>query len=479
MNADEHWKLIGKKTRHGIATPLFSLRSNYSCGTGEFLDLIPLIDLCKRVGIEIISLLPLNDRSLDDASPYNAISSCALDPIYISLFELDPNVYTLFLKEEAQARLSYKHLKLKKLSWLKSYFEKNFQENEDFLSFVRSNTNWLEPYVSFVETSSYSKKFHQFLQWISFRQLQKSHTYAKNHDVLLMGDLPLLVSPQSVDVQINPKLFDKRFEVGAPPDDFNPNGQHWGFPLPVWNEHKKENYRWMKARLSILENFFDLYRIDHVVGLFRLWATAENKGTFYPQNQQLWLLQGEELLELFLKSSPLLPIAEDLGGSWEGIDTMNDLVRPLLKKLKICGTKVLRWGKKIDGSYIPFDQYENLSLSTIGTHDSEPLSLWWENAKEESIAYAKTKNWLYKPHLSINERIEILKDSHLTTSLFHINPLQEYLSCIPEFAFENPKLERINEPGTVGEANWSFRIKPKIEELISNPKILALFQAII
>lgn len=499
MKTEEHWKRIGLFSHHGIAVPLFSLRSQKSCGIGEFLDLLPLIDWCKSVHFDTIQLLPLNDTG-NDPSPYNLLSSCALDPIYLSLADL-PEAHSLlqelhsFLPLMQLPHLARGEVKRKKIEWLRRYFAQTFPSlalTDAYRSFCNLN-QWLPSYALFkalkeqhggiswqdwplelqsppqreIPSFRSSIDFHSFLQFHCFSQMKKVRDHASRKKVFLKGDLPLLPSPDSADVWANRSFFNLDLSAGAPPDAFNPLGQKWGFPLFLWENLRKTNFHWWKERLRSLEPLFHIYRIDHVAGFFRMWGIPKDKkaiaGSYLPANPTLWEKQGREILEMMIETSPLLPMAEDLG-------TIPQEVRTTLKELGICSTKVIRWERrwKQDQSYIPYAEYEPLSLTTVSTHDIDTLQLWWKSSPSEAIPFAHFKHWTYHPDLSREEHISILRDAHQTPSHFHINLLQEYLALFPELVSPNPEEERINVPGTLLPTNWTYRFRPFVEELISH-----------
>jgi 4-alpha-glucanotransferase len=304
----------------------------------------------------------------------------------------------------------------------------------------------------------------------------KEHASSKN--VFIKGDIPILVSRFSADVEAEPKLFDLLYDAGAPPDFYNQEGQHWGFPLMNWDAMRAGQFEWWKRRLRVAEEFFHIYRIDHVVGLFRIWGIPKGEkpinGHYVPTDHTLWQPQGQQILEMMIDATNMLPIAEDLG-------TVPAEVTFLLNELGICGTRVIRWKRRWGGNldYIPYEEYDPYSLTTISTHDSEPLVVWWKNQPEEAALYAKFKHWEYTPDLSVQGRIEILKDSHKTPTYFHVNPLQEYLTLFPEFCWEKPEDERINIPGTLLPENWTYRFRPYVEEIIAHKPLADLFAQLV
>jgi 4-alpha-glucanotransferase len=227
---------------------------------------------------------------------------------------------------------------------------------------------------------------------------------------------------------------------------------------------EKNNYKWWETRLSYANNFYDIYRIDHVIGFFRIWAIQLNcpakEGKYLPADESLWGPQGEEILTKLISFSDMLPIAEDLG-------VVPDVVRPILKRLGICSTKVMRWERNwhTDKHFIPLKQYPPISMTCVSTHDSETLGEWWKVFPEEATPLALSKHWKYDPHLSIDQRAELLHDAHHTSSLFHINLLQEYLGLCPELAWPDVEQDRINIPGKILPTNWTYKFRTSFEEI--------------
>jgi 4-alpha-glucanotransferase len=188
------------------------------------------------------------------------------------------------------------------------------------------------------------------------------------------------------------------------------------------------------------------------------------EGTFEPEDPKLWIAHGEKILRMMLDSVSMLPIGEDLG-------VIPPEVRICLLKLGICGTKVMRWERDWHAPgqpYIPFDQYPKASMTTLSTHDSEQLELWWATHPEEAKVFAEMKGWDYTRDLSNERYRQILWDSHHTSSLLHINLLQEYLALFPELRSGNFEDERINVPGVISNRNWSCRYSSSVEHLVEH-----------
>ncbi len=504
------WKRIGLKHFHGIDLPLSALRTRKSSGIGEFHDLLPMIDWAKSCGLNILQLLPLNDSG-SDPSPYNAVSSTALHPIYLSLHalpyidtlpELRGRLSSFAVHNEAQ-RIPYIEILLHKLQWLREYFEavgSRILETTECRNFVEKHT-WVTPYALFktlrklfhhqswlywpeeikrpthaqyddlLKTNEKEIAFQTFLQYLSFSQLKQIKTYAEKQGVLLFGDIPLLINSESADVWAFPDQFDLTYAAGAPPDYYNKEGQYWGFPLFRWNEIEKTKFDFWKQRLFFHAHFYDLYRIDHVLGFFRLWGIPRNRpvkeGSYFPPDEAKWEPMGRALLQMMLENSQgMLPIAEDLG-------VVPECVPRVLHDLSIPGTKVMRWERawKTDRHFFHPKEYSPLSLTCVSTHDTPTLALWWRDFSEEAQEYAASKGWPYSPELTKEMRFDILKSSHHSGSLFHVNLLQEYLALFPELVWPDPAAERINVPGTLLPSNWLYRFRPWVEEIVAHEEL--------
>ncbi len=504
--AQNQWKRVGIRHHHGIDVALFSLRSRSSGGIGEYPDIKPLISWCRDVGFDTIQLLPLNDTGTD-ASPYSARSAFALNPLHLGLrylpnLERYPNLDTILDKLadlNERKRVDYEKVTQLKDLFLQQYYAWEHPEvsaSDEYQRFLLDNP-WLETYAYFkvikelrnheswkrwpsgLRESSpaalaslkhqqrYKWQYYQFVQFLCFAQLRDVRRHADAAGILLKGDLPILVSRESADVWSRQELFHLDKTAGAPPDMYAPQGQKWGFPIYNWDAVADDNYDWWKERLEVADNFYHLYRLDHVLGFFRIWAIPNRKsakhGSYLPKDAKEWLPQGRKTLEILLANASMLPIGEDLGVVPEG-------VRPCLRELGICGTKVMRWERDWDGdrSFIPGTDYPPESLTTISTHDSHTLAQWWDECPDEARDYADAQGWPWSSELNIDERKSILSDSHNSASLFHINLLGEYLALVPELVWPNAKDERINVPGTVNSKNWSYRTRSYLEEIVEN-----------
>lgn len=515
--AAHHWSLIGEKNHHGIALPLFSLHSKESCGIGEYPDLLPLIDWCKECGFNIIQLLPLNDTGMD-VSPYNSLSANALNPLHISIKKL-PGIENVAGYAEKLAslqklnddfRVSYDQVRSKKYALFKEYFPLAYptlSKSLEYLQFVQ-NHPWLHHYALFktlkeeqgwksweewpLKYRSPSENileehfknyqdhiaFHVFLQFFCFKQLEEVKTKANQLGIRLKGDIPILISRDSADVWAERRLFLLKLAAGSPPDMYCKDGQYWGFPVYDWEAIEKENHRWWEERLKTASYLYDLYRLDHVVGFYRLWTIKLGKkateGVFLPSERQKWIVHGQKIMEMMLASSLMLPIGEDLG-------SVPPDVKQNLIDLGIPGTKMMRWERRWeeDGSFIPIDEYPPISMTTVSTHDSDTVKLWWRHFPKEAKLFCEFKGWDYRPFITHDQQVAILKESHHSASLFHINQLMEYLALFPELISADPNAERINIPGKILPSNWTYRFRPSVEDLLAHEQLKKIIREIL
>ncbi|MFH1429171.1 MAG: 4-alpha-glucanotransferase [Candidatus Margulisiibacteriota bacterium] len=323
------WKRIGISPAAGIVAPIFALRTKQSAGIGDIEDLRLLIDWCSSTGQKIIQILPVNDIGDYETSPYNALSAMALDPVYISLNKLvkkhklkdpaiDKAIEDIRKEYDPLPRVDYREVRKAREAVLKLIFAKiNKEVKPELQKYIKETESWITDYALFrILKKQYNGKswkdwpkkvrernekqykellaehkdevlFYQFLQMILAEQFTDIHHYANKKGVFLKGDIPILVSPDSVESWAHPEYFKPGFSAGAPPDVFSAKGQRWGFPVYDWEYLAKDNYKFWIDRLKYAEKFFDLFRIDHVLGFFRLWTIPKNKaallGFFDPQ----------------------------------------------------------------------------------------------------------------------------------------------------------------------------------------------------
>src|SRR5689334_15476450 len=307
----------------GVAIPVFSLRSKSSFGVGEFTDLRLLVDWAKTIGLKLIQILPVNDTTAThtwtDSYPYAAISAFALHPIYINLQQVAGKKHAdklrVLKRKQKQLNdlpnLDYEQVMKFKLGMLRELYELSGSEclaSEDYQTFFNSNRHWLVPYAAFCylrdrnETSDFqrwksngvydardiekltspaSKSFneialHYFIQYHLHIQLKESADYAHKKGVVLKGDIPIGIYRYGCDAWIAPELYNMCMQAGAPPDDFAMKGQNWGFPTYNWKRMQQDGFAWWRQRFEQMSNYFDAFRIDHILGFFRIWSIPMN-----------------------------------------------------------------------------------------------------------------------------------------------------------------------------------------------------------
>lgn len=333
----------------GVAIPVFSLRSKSSMGVGEFEDIRLLVDWAVKCGLRLVQLLPIQDttatRTWKDSYPYAAISAFALHPIYLNLEKCAGRKYAELIKPLRKKQkelnelpeLDYEQVLKIKLLTIKELYElqkEEFKKDPDFLTFFKENENWLVPYAAFCylrdkhDTPDFTQwKLHgrydaetiqkytapgtrhydsialqYFIQFHLHLQLREAVDYAHEHGVVLKGDIPIGIYRYSCDAWVEPGLYHMEMQAGAPPDNFAVKGQNWGFPTYNWEEMQKDGYSWWKRRFGHMRNYFDAFRIDHILGFFRIWSIPMDVvegilGRFEPaipvhrvefQNRNIW-----------------------------------------------------------------------------------------------------------------------------------------------------------------------------------------------
>ncbi len=298
----------------GTAIPVFSLRSDKDFGVGDFFDLFEMVDWCTETGQNFLQLLPINDTTMThtwtDSYPYNANSTFALHPMYLRISELGKlsdvrqSYYDCLASElNMLPEVDYERATKGKLAYAREVFDINGRDTfstKEFKDFIKRNGTWLRPYAAFCvlrdnfstpdfnqwgEYAVYSPTlvdrvavdyaddfdFVIYLQYHLDRQLHAVRDYAHSKGVAIKGDIPIGISRTSVDAWLNPRLFNLDSQAGAPPDDFSVLGQNWGFPTYNWEQMSLDGFAWWRSRLCKMSEYFDAYRIDHVLGFFRIW----------------------------------------------------------------------------------------------------------------------------------------------------------------------------------------------------------------
>lgn len=304
----------------GTAIPVFSLRSEKSFGTGEFTDMKLLVDWAKKTGLKMVQILPINDttatHSWMDSYPYAAISAFALHPLYLNIskmFDSAPARKRLQKLEAERLRLNalpavdYEAVTKIKYDYAAFAFKETgaaVLASEDYLQFFEQNKHWLLPYAAFsylrdqYGTVDFSKwpsykqyhtadiaaladkqsaafndiALHYFIQYHLHLQLKETTAYAHANGIIVKGDIAIGVYRHGADTWQNPELYHLNFQAGAPPDDFAVTGQNWGFPTYNWQRMREDGFAWWKLRFEQMSYYFDAFRIDHILGFFRIWS---------------------------------------------------------------------------------------------------------------------------------------------------------------------------------------------------------------
>ena len=267
----------------GTAIPVFSLRSQGDFGIGEFRDLRPLVDWAAATGQTVIQLLPVNDTTRrggwEDSYPYSPVSSFALHPLYIHLQDLGIRETADFKRQQAALNalpeLDYPAVFKAKTALLrKAWAQRGSKDlqSDAYRNFAAENAFWLDEYADFcAERDGFDADFYRWVQYHLDKQFAEEVAYARAKGVFFKGDLPIGVSADSSDARFHPKLFNLDSCAGAPPDFFSAEGQNWGFPTYNWETMARDGYAWWKRRLLKMSQYFDAFRIDHILGFFRIW----------------------------------------------------------------------------------------------------------------------------------------------------------------------------------------------------------------
>ena len=480
------WKVAG------LVVPLFSLRSEGSQGVGDFGDLKEMADWAASAGMHAIQLLPIcdttQDRSSTDSYPYNAISVHALHPIYADLRQMplsDKKKLASFQKKwqklNALQALDYVEVIKLKEEYLHLLYDErgeDVRQSADYRVFADENAEWLQPYQVFChlrdtyrtpqfakwkKLSSYNRSavtkyadshseevgYYAFVQYLLHLQLSEAAEYARARRVFLKGDLPIGISPCSVEAWHEPHLFNMDMVAGAPPDDFSRTGQNWGFPTYDWERMAADGYLWWKQRLGGMAQYFSAYRIDHILGFFRIWSIPKNSpnallGQFSPAlpmsigeiesyglpfyedlfvpdakqpnlyhprisviGEDAWCrlpkYEQDAFIRLYedfffrrhndfwasqaMKKLPALIEASNMLVCGEDLGMVPACVGPVMKRLGILSLEIQAMPKTYG---VPFAQlHENpyRSVDTIFTHDMPTLRLWWKENPERTQSY--------------------------------------------------------------------------------------------
>jgi 4-alpha-glucanotransferase len=546
--------LSPEKKIAGVLVPLFALRREDDLGIGDLGALQEFIDWIAEIGFTLVQLLPINETGADN-SPYNAISSVAIEPTTLRLAPGSPEDLTredfegtlakVELPSLRRGRVNYRQIKELKQRILEKAFA-NFlaradeKRQSEFKRFCSEQSSWLPDYALFrvlIEENNDSAAWdrwpsqHQstesarswilslphdkqatlarrgdffcYVQWIADQQWRNIKAHAEQRRVALIGDIPFGVSYYSADVFSRRNEFMLDWFGGAPPepvfkdDPFTQKwGQNWGIPLYRWSAMRANNLQWWRERVRATRRIFHLFRIDHVMGFYRIyafpWAPQSNKEFLpldqhqmlertggraphfvprnddTPENREANKREGEGYLRVVMEEAGAARVAgEDLG-------VVPDYVRPNLQYLGIAGFKIPQWEMR-DGMIIPGDMYDRLSVATYATHDHEPIRALWDEAFNHSncetgqqARATLEKIALFAGLNSKNDQLDYEKDFYpaVMHALFRCNSWIAVVMITDLLA----RKYRFNVPGTNVTLNWTRRIQRSIAKLRSSWK---------
>jgi 4-alpha-glucanotransferase len=502
------------RRRAGLLIPLFSCPSTGSWGIGDIGDVEPITAWMADAGLGVLQLLPLNEMAPGQQSPYSAISAMAIDPIYIKVpavpeFEalggeaaLSPVERDELAVVRASARIDHAAVRRLKQAALRAAY-KRFVDVEwrrdtvrarELRGYLSEQAWWIEDYGLFralhareqerpwtewpselqrrqpavIDRSrrelAHEVLFRQYLQWLAGTQWRRARQ--ATHGVALYGDLPFMVDGDSADVWSRQHQFRLDVSVGAPPDSFSEAGQDWGMPLYQWDVISAEDFRWLRERARRSADLFDGYRVDHLVGFYRTYGRSKQggKGFFSPPDEPSQQIQGERVLNV-LRSAGADIIAEDLG-------TVPDFVRASLARLGVPGFRVFRWERRWHAEGQPFrdpSEYPPVSVAASGTHDTETLAVWWSAMSEperRQVSGLPTLRQLSGGADLTHADYELVVRDVLLEALFASGSDLLLLPVQDAFGWR----DRINEPATVNDENWTFRLPWPVDQMADVPE---------
>jgi 4-alpha-glucanotransferase len=488
--------------RHaGLLVPLFSIPSRSSWGIGEIGDLPRLGAWMADAGFSFVQLLPINEMADGQNSPYSAMSAMAIDPIFITPAAvadiqalggealLSPDERAQLEAARASRGVDYAAVRAIKTRALRAGFEHfratewnaNTRRAQRLKLFLDRARWWLDDYALFRalharENGRYWRDwpeavrdrnpaalklarqelageifFYSYLQWLAADQWAEARDAC---GIGVFGDFPFMVSGDSADVWSRQQDFRLDASVGAPPDAFSETGQDWGFPAYRWQAIARGGFRWLAARARRSAELYDGYRVDHLVGFFRTYVREPTgQAAFVPSDESEQIRQGERVLEV-LSATGARIIAEDLG-------VIPAFVRETLERLEIPGYKVLRWEREWDQDGQPFRnpaQYPQISVATSGTHDTETVAQWWDEAPlDERRAVAAMVGSGCDPECPFDAAI---RDA-IVTALYASSSDIVLLPVHDIFGWR----ERVNRPALIDDQNWTWRLPWPVEDL--------------
>jgi glycogen operon protein len=489
-----------RRPRAGVLMPLFSIRSATGWGLGEIADIPRFAAWARRAGFSVLQLLPVNQVSGADPSPYAALSAFALDPVYLSLDQCEDFVAAggrPALPEESRQRLealvaaplvdwtAVRAIKRQGIElafgrFLRDEWNRKSPRAKQLAAFMRDSRAWLDDYALFVVwheqfntgwldwpagardrdpatiDAARKEKREQLLcanwaQWQLELQWSKARRAARAAGVDLMGDLPFMVGIDSADVWSNRDLFRSDLHVGTPPEEGSPEGQDWGLPVYDWGALEREDFSWIRARAARAAALFSFNRVDHVIGFYRTYfRSVDRKNSGYtPADEGAQLRLGETLMRIMSQRGEV--VAEDLGA-------VPDFLRPSLARLGVPGYRVLRWEKDGERFRDPAS-WPAISVATNGTHDTDSTADWYDQLSPEERARLGELPGLgdLDPKKPFDDEVRdrLLAVLYGAPSALCLIPFQDAMGS----------RERINRPGSVDPANWSYRAAVTVEDL--------------
>jgi 4-alpha-glucanotransferase len=497
----------------GVTLPLFSIRTRRDWGIGQITDLPACAAWILTAGHKLLQILPAYELAAGETSPYGARTAFGIDPIYIDV-EAIPDLDAgslhgalgedgLFLIERLRQspRVEYAAVRRLKETALHAAFEgfvtKEWQKNTDrarsLRSFIEAERAWeddLALYVALRERRggwSWEKwpdpekhrdpgamaeaktqlatriLEHQYGQWIAHEQWQAARREVNALGVELMGDVPFIVGHESADVWARAWQFRRDVSLGAPPDAFSEDGQEWGLPAFDWAAMDKDDLDWLRRRTRRAATLYDRFRLDHVVGYFRMYVKhmGDKKGVFDPKDEPDQLARGTRVLSTFQhEAGKTRVIAEDLG-------VIPPFVRKALDGLGLPGYRVLPWENDA-GRFRDPRGFPTSSVATWSTHDTAPIVTWWDELPEQDRAQLADFAGI-APDASPDERwLPLLRLLFASSSELTLVLASEILG----------RGDRINTPATVGEANWTYRLPMPLEDLAKDPGVVGRMNAL-
>ena len=489
-------------TRHlGINLPLSAMPSSSSWGIGEIGDLQAFAQWLDEAGCDRLMLLPIGTMPTGQTSPYSACSAMAIDPIYISVDQMEDFRHIggvaglgednrqLIGQVRESARVRFADVRRIKEAAIGQAFDRFLRTDWSdrttraaaFAGFTSRERWWLDDYSLFrsCETLWPGKswrewpdavarrdertlgelrrqlsreiRYTQYVQWIADEQWRAARHALHARGIALYGDLPFVVDTHSADVWSRQHEFLTDVSVGVPPDAFSDTGQDWGLPMYRWDVIAASGFTWIHERARRMASLYDGFRVDHLVGFYRTYGRAPNGEQFFlPDNEDAQLWQGEQVMRAFLNAGAAV-VAEDLG-------TVPDFVRASIARLGVGGYKVLRWERVWHEPGQPFvlpSHYPRRSVATTGTHDAEPIAAWWDGADmEERVAIVELLQRVglgqWDPAAAWSDA---LRDTLLRTLMIAASD-HVFLPIQDVFGWR----DRINTPATVGDHNWTWRL---------------------